>query len=58
MKVQLWIDAFGMLTRWISMNVRHNLKHDESSLESMIGKPSDVSLVGPLSIWLREPFRL
>ena len=50
MKVQLWIDAFGMLTRWISMNVKHNLKHDESSPESMIGKPFNISLVGPLSI--------
>ena len=58
MKVQLWIDVFGMLTKQISMNVKHNLKHDESSLESVIGKPSDVSLVGPLLIWLREPFKL
>ena len=58
MKDQSWIDACGMLTRRISMNIRHNLKYDESSLESMIGKPSNVSLVGPLPIWLREPFRL
>ena len=30
----------------------------QSSPESVIGKPSNVSLVGPLSIWLRKSFRL
>ena len=44
MKVWLWIDAFSMLTKRISMSVRHNPKHAESNPESMIGKPSDVSL--------------
>ena len=55
MKVQLWIDAFGMLTKRISMNVKHNLKHAESNLERGIGKHSDAFLVGPPSIWSRKP---
>ena len=48
----------GMLTKQISMNVKQNQMHGKLKLESVIGKPSDVSLVGPLSIWLVEPFRL
>ena len=38
MKAKLWIDAFGMLTKQISMNVKRNQKHAESNLESLIGK--------------------
>ena len=57
MKVRLWIDAFGMLTKRISMSVKHNLKYTESNLESVIGKPPGVSLVGPPLIWLRKPSR-
>ena len=44
-----------MLTRQISMNVKHNQKHIMSNLVSMIEKPFDISLVGPLLIWLRKP---
>ena len=45
----------GMLTKQISMNVKQNWMHGKSNLESVIGKPSDVSLVGHLLIWLRKP---
>ena len=55
MKVQLWIDVFGMLTKRISMDVKHNQMHGKSNPERVIGKPADVSLVGPLLIWLRKP---
>ena len=55
MKAQLWIDAFGMSTKQISMSVKHNPKHAESNLESVIGKTSDISLVGPPSTWSRKP---
>ena len=48
MKVRLWIDTSGMLTKRISMNIKHNQKHAESSPESVIGKLSNISLVGPL----------
>ena len=45
MKVRLWKDSFVMLTKQISMNVKHNLKHNESSPESVIGNP-------PTFLWL------
>ena len=47
---------FGMLTKWISASV--NQKHVMSNPGSVIGKLSDVSLVGPLSNRLRKPFKL
>ena len=50
LKVRWWIDAFGMLTKRISTSVKHNPKRAESNPESVIGKLSYISLVGPPSI--------
>ena len=55
MKVRLWTDAFGMLTKRISTSVKHNPKHAVSNPESVIGKHSDASSVGPSLIWSRKP---